>query len=449
MAKDRIEEPPDLTKKFKHLELGKFSEFLFKYQAVDEKGRYLHWNEFKWRVSPNDDPEKAWYAVKFNRSLMLKELSLYDKKRQPFKFCIPDSLQSKLYQIVKLAGSNVGAIANTKAGSHIQNNFLVSSLLMEEAISSAQLEGANTTRRIAKEMLESDRAPMNEDERMIVNNYLLMKEANRRCQEPLSTDLILDFHRIATAGTTKNHVVPGEFRKDNDAYIADGLEGNIVHQPPESKDIPDRMQNLCEFANSSHDREDSPVFIEPAVKAVILHFMIGYDHPFADGNGRTARALFYWFLLKNSYQLFEYIPISKLLKNSPTQYGAAYLRTETDENDLTYFLYHQVDVIIKAIGEFTDYLERRAAGYYEVLTWLEHAQINAVLNFVQREIIRKAVKSPGRIFTAKEIRHDFDVSENTARSYLNQLADLKLLLVSKEGRTMQYIAPANLRERIK
>lgn len=448
MAKDRIEKPPKIEEIFQKIDYKEFSDFLLKYPAVDSKGRYLHWNEFKWRIDSSDDLKKAWLATKMNRLSLLKNLGLFDKTGNNFKFCVPDSLRSRIYQIVKLAGGNVGAISNTEAGSNIQNSFLVSSLLMEEAISSAQLEGANTTRRVAKEMLESEREPKNEDERMILNNFLLMKEAKRRCLEPLTIDLILDFHRIATSGTTKNSVVPGEFRKDNDVYIIDGLEQIVVHQPPDFSQLPDRMRTLCEFANQEHAKEDSPVFIEPVVKAIILHFMIGYDHPFADGNGRTARALFYWFLLKSGYQLFEYIPISKLLKNAPLQYGAAYLRTETDDNDLTYFIYHQTDIILRAIDEFISYLKHRTQEYYETLTWLENSPINSQLNFAQREVLKKAVKNPGRIFTVKEIKNDFGITDNTARSYLNNLVKLKLLIRSKDGKTVQYIAPANLRERL-
>ncbi len=448
MAKDRIEEPPRADNIFQKIDCKEFSEFLLKYSAVDSKGRYLHWNEFKWRVGSGDDPKKAWFATKMNRMNLLKNLELYDKAGKNFKFCVPDSLRSKIYQIEKLAGSNVTAIPNTD-DLNIQNSFLVSSLLMEEAISSAQLEGANTTRRIAKEMLESERGPKNEDERMILNNFLLMKEAKRLCKEPLTTDLILHFHRIATSGTTKNSVIPGEFRQDNDVCIIDGLEQIIVHQPPDFSELPKRINALCEFANKEHAKEDCETFIEPVIKAMILHFMIGYDHPFADGNGRTARALFYWFLLKNGYQLFEYIPISKLLKNAPLQYGAAYLRTETDDNDLTYFLYHQADIVLRAIDEFASYLKRRTHEHYEALTWLEKSPANEQLNFAQREILKKAVKNPGRIFTVKEIKNDFSITDNTARAYLNNLVKLKLLIRSREGKTIQYLSPANLRERLK
>lgn len=448
MAKERVARPPEIGDVWDIPTNQHFSKLVRKYQAVDHKGRYMHWNDFRWRIEEGDDKKLAWHATKFNRAMLLNSIELLDKNNRPFNFCIPASLRSKLYQIVKRVGGNVGSIGNTKAGSSVQNTFLVSSLLMEEAISSAQLEGANTTRRIAKNMLETERAPKNEDEQMIINNFCLMKEAKERCDEPLTIELILDLHRIATAGTTKNSVVPGEFRQDDDVYIADGLENLIVHQPPGFVSLPQRMKTLCDFVNTDHANVESPVFIEPVVKAIILHFMIGYEHPFADGNGRTARALFYWFLLKNDYQLFEYVPISKLLKTAFVKYGVSYLFTETDDNDLTYFIYYQVDIILRAIDEFVNYLKLKTKEYYEVIDWFEGSKVKRRLNIAQRVIIKKAVQNPGRIFTVKEVKNDFSIAENTSRAYLNHLAKLKLLLKSKDGKVTQYMAPANLKERL-
>ena len=70
--------------------------------------------------------------------------------------------------------------------------------------------------------------------------------------------------------------------------------------------------------------------------------MIGYVHPFKDGNGRTARALFYWFLLKKGYALVKNISISRVILESRTQYDKAFLKTEKDDNDLNYFIAYSI-----------------------------------------------------------------------------------------------------------
>jgi Fic family protein len=260
--------------------------------------------------------------------------------------------------------------------------------------------------------------------------------------------MILDFHKIATNLTTENNVVPGEFRQDDDIYV-EGTQGEIVHQPPCYKHIHTRLQKLCDFANTDHSGSDGGQFIAPVIKAIILHFMIGYEHPFRDGNGRTARALFYWFMLKNEYELFRYVSISKLLKNDPKGYGLSYLYTEKDQNDLTYFIDFQLDIILSAFDELQQYLQHKTEEFHQVLQLLENSKYNNSLNFVQKDIIKKGTKEPGRIFTAKEIASSYGVSENTARTHLTKLVDLKLLLETKDGRTKLYVAPSDLMKRLK
>jgi Fic family protein len=365
-----------------------------------------------------------------------------------FHYCIPHSLEAKLHQIVKIAGGSVASIGGSKATDDLQRKYLVSSLIMEEAISSAQLEGASTTREVAKKMLEEDRAPLDEDERMILNNYLLLRHAEQTCDQPLSIDLILDFHRIATNGTTENGVIPGEFRADNDIYVSD-RDDEVAYQPPSYEKIPARLAVLCQFANSDHSGQNGSEFLHPVIKAIILHFMIGYEHPFRDGNGRTARALFYWYMLKCDYDLFKYVSISKLIKDRPKDYGLAYLYTEKDQNDLTYFIYHQVDVILKSFADLQEYLSSKANEFRRILTLLDSTRFSAALNFTQKDIVKRAFKQPGKIFTVKEVSSNYDISENTARTYLEKLSQLKLLLPTKDVRRVLYISPSDLLERLK
>lgn len=439
MAKTRVEKAPVLTipEDFEVI-----APFLGECDITDSQGRYLHWSQLKWRV-PKEQSEAIWKAVKFKRITQYKLIGLADENNQVFKYCTPHSMEASLYQLVKIAGGNVGAIADSVASDSLQNRFLVSSLIMEEAISSAQLEGASTTREVAKKMLEEEREPVDEDERMILNNYLLLKYAEQHKARELTLDMILEFHRIATIDTTENNVVPGELRLDNTIYIEDG-DGNIAHQPPDFTLLEDRLKVLCEFANQEHVGVNGCDFIHPLIKAITLHFMIGYEHPFRDGNGRTARALFYWFMLKSEYTLFKYVSISKLLREKPKEYGLSYMYTERDENDLTYFIYFQLDIISKAFEELKKYLDLKADEFQKISETLEKTTWGRKLNFIQKDLIKKAVKEPGRVFSAKEVCNSYSVSENTARSYLAKLAEMKLFLSTKDGRTIIYIAPSDL-----
>jgi len=444
VAKNIIEKSPidDILVEFINGNLFDI-DFMQRYGATDDKGRYLYWDKFKWHIHKEDDAKKAWFAVKNARNRLMKPLELVDKQNHAFVFCIPDTLQAKLYKVSELSRRGIVPRDN------IKGQYLLSSLMMEESISSSQLEGASTTRKIAKELLVSDKKPKNEDEKMIVNNYLLMKEVKLVKHDELTIDMILEFHRIATRGNNDNGNIEGTFRSNDEIVITDGIENNILHQPPKYKELQQRISDLSDFANKNHSGEDGTIFIDPIVKAIILHFMIGYIHPFADGNGRTARALFYWYMLKNDFNYFEYISISKLLKIAPKQYALAYLYSEFDDNDVTYFIDYQLTIILRAIDELLKYLENKSIKYEEVTEILKDSSLKHILNFVQKDIIQKAIKNPGRIFTGLEISADYGIAPTTARKYLNELVKYKILANYKDGRTIAYIAPEKLHDILK
>ncbi len=445
MAKPTIERAPALATG--NLDSRAFEQYMLTHGITDADGRYLHWHKLKWRLEPRKDAQAIWQVIKLQRLSQSQQLELLGQDVKRFTFCVPHSMEAKLYQITQLTNGPARTMGGETASKGVQTQFLVASLIMEEAITSAQLEGAATTRVVAKHMLECGRDPQNEDERMILNNYLLLKHAEQKCSDNLSIDLILDFHRIATQSTTENNVTPGELRAANDIFVQD-KSGEIAYQPPSYEQLPARLAALCQFANSNHSGSHNTVFIHPVIKAIILHFMMGYEHPFRDGNGRTARALFYWFMLKSGYALFKYISISKLLKNDPKEYGLSYMYTETDENDLTYFIDYQLDIILQAIDELKTYLNRRTEEFKQVLELLESSVLATKLNFQQKDIIKKAIKSPGRLFTVAEISSDYGISKNTARNYLNVLSQYKLLIESKDKKTALFIVPNDLKRRL-
>jgi Fic family protein len=422
-------------------------ELMGTYQAVDSKGRYLHWHEFVRRVGKNVNKEAAWAAVKFARSSGQKNLSLVSESDSPFKIYMTDYAFKVIHDIEQLSG-RLGGVAGSSTGHGQNTKYLVDSLMMEEAISSAQLEGASTTRKVAKEMLVKERTPKNDDERMIFNNYMLMRHAKYNKDEPLTLDLMCEFHKIATMGVKDEEVNPGQFRELDDIFVG-GRDGEVAHQPPQAEILIDRLEKLCAFANEAHDGGHGRLFIHPVVKSIILHFMIGYEHPFRDGNGRTARCLFYWFMLKSGYWAFEYISISALLKQAPVQYGESYLFTETDDFDLTYFILYQLKIIERAVSEFIKYYEDKKREFYDLMDWLDKCGISKTLNYRQGDLLKKIIRNPGRIFISKELLHDYDVSENTARKDLEGLVELKALAKIKEGKSYLYVARSDAADNLK
>ena len=407
------------------------------HKATDEKGRYLYWDKIKHKYGKQ--AEMVWAATKINRLAGKKKIT--DFQNHEFSFCVPDTMQSLLHFIDKTCGSHMMLSDGLKLPEADKKT-----LMMEESITSAQLEGAVTTRKVAKALLHSKRQkPKDKHEKMIVNNYRLMQKVVELKNEPLSIDLILSLHRIATEEAIENQAVSGAFRQTDDIHIAD-YDRNLVYQPPKCSEVPQLMETLCRFANTDHDDIENSLFIHPVVKAVMLHFLTGYIHPFGDGNGRTARALFYWFMLKNGYGLFEYISISRLLNQAPSK---SYLYTEYDDLDMTYFIYYQLDVIKRAILDLQAYVERESAKLKNFTAEIAQFAERHQLNSRQIEILQTAVQDKGRTFKVKDTAAQFDVAENTARADLNRLAALKLLGRLKDGNAIHFVALGDLKERLR
>ena len=229
--------------------------------------------------------------------------------------------------------------------------------LIEESITSSQLEGAHTTREVAKKMIQEGRDPRDRGERMILNNYRTMQHILDVKDGELTPKLVREIHRMVTDGTLSDPESAGRFRRPDQRITVSDTRGEDLHVPPPAEELPARMEQMCAFANGLTPDK----FIHPVIRSMILHFWLAYDHPFVDGNGRTARALFYWSMLKYGYGLFEFLSISRILLKAPAQYGRAFLHTETDDNDLTYFLIYHADVIRKAISELHEYIARRTS----------------------------------------------------------------------------------------
>jgi len=411
----------------------------------DSKGRYSHWEKIK-HLSPPEGftNEDYWFAIKIARHNMLKKIPLIDKKRLPFSFCVPDILQKELHWLDQNAAGSI-SMNQPITNSHTRNTYLVSSLI-EESISSSQLEGASTTRNVAKEMLRQGREPKDHSEKMIFNNYKAMGAIREFKDDDLTPSLILHFHKVLTSGVLDDIAKAGKLRDtSDDIHVVDGSESSVLHTPPSADELPERLNMICEFANSTVDNE----FIHPVIKAITLHFMIGYDHPFVDGNGRTARALFYWAMAKSGYWLMEFVSISSIIKQAPAKYAQAYLHTETDENDLTYFLIHQIDVIRKGIASLHEYLDRKASEIEEAEKLLDNTKAKGRLNHRQLSLLKHALKNPNAIYRIQEHQSSHAISYQTARTDLLRMSDeLSLLRKRKYGNSFVFVSPSDLRERL-
>ena len=310
---------------------------------------------------------------------------------------------------------------------------VLSDLRLDEAISSSQLEGAATTTLVAKDLLKRQRVPRTPDERMILGNYRMMRFAWEQRHVPLSVGLIEQMHEVGVSGIDDDKYAPGHLRNHDQVVVQDG-DGNVVYTPPPAQGLEQRLQRLADWINAAPADLDAPGYLHPLIRAIALHFAVGFEHPFRDGNGRVARALFYWFMFKNDYSAFRYIAISVLLKNAPVKYGRSYLCTETDDLDLTYFIDYQCAVIKRAVSGFAEVYARSLADAQSFEQWLRSSGVFRHLSEHQRAILQVARAGKDSEFTAVTVKENLGCSYNTASAALNGLVDLDLFIKTKRGR---------------
>lgn len=419
----KIETPP----KFGKLNYDTFVECISKEGVSaflkEVERRYFYWTEIKHRPNlPFDTHEYAWEIIKMDRSLSSKKIYFGEHH---FTYNLTSFIQEDLHNFdLKL----IGGLYKNSITPQDQAEYFKNSLI-EEAIASSQIEGAATTTDVARDMIKSGRKPRNESEQMIINNFKAIREIESRLDEELSVQLIIDIHEIMTHDTVASKY-SGKFR-DQPIYVKDHIDGEIAFTAPQHEEVYNLVESLIFFIN---DEED---FVHPIIKASILHFMIGYIHPFGDGNGRTARALFYWYLINKEYSLLKHISISKAILSSRTSYDKAFLRTEHDGNDLTYFMMYSLKSLRVAFQSLVNYRDKKREERQKA-SEIEYELISKGFNKRQSDLLGYLFTKPKANITISVYSRKHDIVRQTASRDLTELEGKGLLKKYKDGKMLIY-----------
>jgi Fic family protein len=433
----KIIPPPKINLDSVKVVIEKNIKYNIKPSAVTSDNKYLHWDKLRHLIVPNkfDSIEEYWFFIKYSRISKYENLPFIEN----FVYVLTDKIQESLHQIDSLTHGTIDARIPSN------NRQYITRSLIDEAISSSQIEGASTTRVAAKEMLRSGREPKDYSEQMIYNNYQVMRFIGEYKNSEITPSIILEIHKIVTDNTLDNPNDAGRLRQHNEVKVVENITGNILHTPPNYQELPDRMQVLCNFINNKASNK----FIHPVLRAIITHFILAYDHPFVDGNGRTARALFYLVLMKNNYWLFKYISISRYIYQAVAQYGKSFLKVESDDFDLTYFILNQLKFIQQATDDLFDYIDTQQHKLQNALELLQTYLSHSKLNSRQVLLLQNALDKSGKVYTVNQYKLLHNINTVTARNDLVKLAKLGLLAQSKSSREFIFIAPNDLKERIK
>lgn len=374
---------------------------------------YAYWSEVKYKkIEGIPEAQSLWSILKNLRAA--KSIEVYPKYNFHF------ALTNEMMRLCHIFDMNFGGTWGSESiiPKDDSRRYLVSSII-EEAISSSQMEGASTTRKIAKEMLRKNISPKDKSQRMIYNNFQTIQHLTAHIAEPLSVELILQIHELITKDTLENPEYSGRFRQNNDVVVENAITHETVHIPPCFSEIASSIEWLVNFVNS----DNASVFIHPIIKATLLHFFISYLHPFVDGNGRTARALFHWYMLKEGYWLIEYLSISRVIYKSKASYEKSFLYAEADNNDIGYFITYHLNALQKAFEELKKYISRKTAQQNDQNRLLKLGNVTQR----QAEILYMFLKNEDSVLTVRDITSKLLISPTTAKHDIVGLVNQSLL----------------------
>lgn len=423
----------DRLKVIQAFEDAKKREELSSFLKRANEPEYKYWDAVKHqRPLPAElSPAQSWYAVKMTRLMERNASRVRSEDGHLFGWVKLSIFERYCHELDLHAGGELLTSVNDLKVD--EKKRLVSKGLMDEAIASAQLEGADTGRAYAQKMLREKIRPRNASDQMILNNHqaMLRVEAEYKNHQ-LSRDLLLEMHSILTENTLDSEGLTPSLRNDDrPLYVHDDVGGIVYYRAPSYQFAHVELDRLIEFANT-----DGENFVHPIVKAAILHFWIGFLHSFTDGNGRLARLIFYWYLLRHGYWAFAYLPIAaNIKKGGKKRYTMSYVYAEQDSYDLTYFVNYILEKSMEAFSDFQKYVLEMRKSNKEVANF---ARTRYGLNDRQIQLIKYLAAKEDNSTTIKSHMIVSGISRLTAINDLNGLVDMKLAVRKKIGRTIYF-----------
>ncbi len=207
------------------------------------------------------------------------------------QYTINDKIRGNLQEIEKLKDQIRGSriLPETEASIRLRAS-------VESVHSSTSIEGNPLNVNEVRAVIMSDRILTKEEYAEIeVQNYknaLDYIDKRRYISKDITLDDILELHHIITDRLLSKSRC-GKIRQ-NPVYI-ENQSHEILYTAPAPNKVKPALEELVTWMQSSQ------FSMHPVVIAAIIHFRIAAIHPFADGNGRTARALTSLYLALNQY----------------------------------------------------------------------------------------------------------------------------------------------------
>ena len=298
--------------------------------------------------------------------------------------------------------------------------------LEEEILSTSKIESIDFSRESVRNIVRG-KAPKNGEEMRI---YGLKKGFDFIADESndITEENIYKLYMLAIGDYLEDDVkLPaGSFYRNAPVYV---VGNEVEHTGLDCAKILAYMKNLVRFANEKDGLSD-------LAKAAVIHFYIAYIHPYFDGNGRMARLMHLWYLIRQGYESTLFVPFSASIEKSRSRYYKAIKLVEDNARisgltDVTPFLVY-----------FNEYVYNKAGGTADSEAVKIYKKIESTGRITIKEaelwrFVYSAYVNCG--FTTKQLEKDYgNAAYATIRAFVLKFMDIGLLTATKMSNKVVY-----------
>jgi len=212
------------------------------------------------------------------------------------------------------------------------------------------------------------------------------------------------------------------------------LGGTVVYTPPRgAKIIEQKLNNLIDYLN-----DDEKYNYDPLIKLAVSHYQFEAIHPFRDGNGRTGRIINILLMIQKQLLDVPILYLSAYIINNKDEYYQYLNKITTNRSWNDWILY-----ILKAIEKTSIYTINKI-NEIDHLFQKTLVLVSTHLPQIRKEVVEKIFEqpytSPQKLLDQNNTPIQLGIkSINTAKKYLGQMEELKIMVPKKIGKEIVYL----------